>query len=378
MGSVFTAAHNRVIRRNPFSQGLVIAAVASGNRMLPLVGPEFIPQGGVTSDGLTPNGQGVRAAAATNNVLGMKMDVSSITLPTGLCTVTLGYYKTDTTNRVSAAFGIATTISNQSSRLGAHLPYSDGTVYFDYGGATGNNRVTKTGLGAGNFNGVWSFVSGAAGLAIWQNGVRHTLGAVAVTRDNALVDSFWLFNANVGNAVPSTSAGQDNAVIPFFYLHNRELTASEIQQLHRSPTSPVEEFRGRRTVIILNSGTGAATQTIGASTGTITLSGVTGAIAPSGSAPIGASTGTITLSGVTGAIAPSGSAPIGASTGTITLSGVTGAIAPSGSAPIGAATGTITLTGVAGAISIPAGTDPNALTMTIRELSNTLTIRERR
>lgn len=400
MGSVLTAAHNRVIRRQPLSQGLIWAAVASGNRMLPLLGPEFIPQGSVTSDGLTPIGQGVRSAAGTNNVLGMKATVPPNFLPTAYATIVIGYYKTDTTNRVSAAFGTAgSTTPANSNRMGCHLPYSDGTVYFDWGGSTGANRVTKAGLGTGNFNGVWSFTSGSA-LRIWKDGQLLSTGSGAATRIDADLDSVWLFNGNSGGTLPSAVTGQDNAVIPFFYLYNRELTATELQQLARSPYSPVEEFRGRRTVIILNSGTGAATQTIGAATGTITLSGVTGAIAPSGSAPIGASTGTITLSGVTGAIAPAGGPTIGAATGTITLtgvngaitsgattigsatgvvtlSGVAGAISPAGGPTIGAATGTITLTGVAGAISFPATSDPNGINFTFRETGHTTTFRER-
>jgi|GEM_PF-3576170 len=97
---------------------------------------------------------------------------------------------------------------------------------------------------------------------------------------------------------------------------------------------------------------GVSTQNIGAATGTITLTGIPGAISAAGSVAIGAATGTITLSGVAGAISSAGSLSIGAATGTIALTGVSGAISGSGAVSIGAATGTITLTGIAGAITL--------------------------
>ena len=97
---------------------------------------------------------------------------------------------------------------------------------------------------------------------------------------------------------------------------------------------------------------GGAAQNIGAATGTITLTGIPGAITAAGSVAIGAATGTITLSGVAGAISPSGSSPIGASVGTITLTGVAGAISSAGSLTIGGVVGTITLSGIAGAITL--------------------------
>lgn len=97
---------------------------------------------------------------------------------------------------------------------------------------------------------------------------------------------------------------------------------------------------------------GGATQNIGAATGTITLTGIPGAISAAGAVSIGAATGTITVAGVAGAISSAGSLSIGAATGTITLTGVSGAISGSGAVSIGAATGTTTLTGIAGAITL--------------------------
>lgn len=135
--------------------------------------------------------------------------------------------------------------------------------------------------------------------------------------------------------------------------------ANDHKELVRDPWQ-VFTWRSSPSVYVFGSGVGGGppAQDIGASTGTITLTGVAGAISPSGGPTIGAATGTITLTGVAGAIT-SGAPTIGAATGTITLTGVAGAISASGSAPVGAATGTITLSGVPGAISglVPAPVD---------------------
>lgn len=154
----------------------------------------------------------------------------------------------------------------------------------------------------------------------------------------------------------------------------RALRSDEIAALYNDPFQHLER---PYTTIILNGGvSGTPAQNIGASTGTITLTGVAGAITPSGGPTIGGATGTITLTGVPGAITPGG-ANIGGATGTVTLTGVAGAISASGAASIGAGTGTITLTGVPGAISFPATADSNALKLTYRERGHTLTYRER-
>lgn len=376
MPSVITAAHRGLAKSDPLANGLVIAAVASGSQFVSIVGPTFVPGSftGMTSV-LGPNGVGAGSnAAAVNTLQGYKM-VAPNALPTSAATITLGYYKTDTTKRASAAFGYEPIISANTSRIGAHLPYSDGTVYFDFGGATGSNRLTKSGLTS--YNGIWSFTAGPAGMSMWLNGVKLAESTTAVTRDNSFFAGFWLLNGNVGAAMPSSLTGCDNAVIPFFYIHDRQLLPAEIERLHGSPTAPLDTYPSRRTVVILNGGVGGTpAQDIGASTGTITLSGVAGAITPAGGPTIGAATGTITLTGVNGAIT-SGATTIGSATGVVTLSGVAGAISPAGGPTIGAATGTITLTGVAGAISFPATSDPNGINFTFRETGHTTTFRER-
>ena len=49
----------------------------------------------------------------------------------------------DTTNRASSAFGIIHSSAVES--VGSHCPYSDGTVYWDFGGNGGSNRLTWSG-----------------------------------------------------------------------------------------------------------------------------------------------------------------------------------------------------------------------------------------
>jgi hypothetical protein len=95
----------------------------------------------------------------------------------------LSYRKTDTTFRNTSGWGIVDggTLAN---RCHAHMPFTDGTVYFDYGGATsGATRVSVAGLTFGND--VWAFTVGARGMEIWQNGVRKASNTATPTRTNS-------------------------------------------------------------------------------------------------------------------------------------------------------------------------------------------------
>ena len=154
--------------------------------------------------------------------------------PTGPACATLLYRKRDNTNREAVAFG--TSLGNDATRFLAHLPYSDGVVYFDYGGiSVGSTRLSVAGLTFGND--VWSFNNSPTGLQIWQNGIlRASNNNAARTRTNTA-------GLNIGGV--GINAYTDAANTAVFLVHNRALTAAEIISLSRNPwqifksTSPV-------------------------------------------------------------------------------------------------------------------------------------------
>ena len=118
----------------------------------------------------------------------------------------------------------------------AHVPWSDGGVYFDVGGASapGVNRVSApiNRLGAYNYNQWhhWAFVHDAAGTAtIYQDGrVFLTAGQTAPIGP---IDT-----VAIGNRIP----GSDEAVtglIDEFYVFNHALSQAEVQALVPEPAA---------------------------------------------------------------------------------------------------------------------------------------------
>lgn len=101
-------------------------------------------------------------------------------LPTRQGTLLLIMKKNDTTNRGAGHIGIQ---GNPASarRFGVHVPFSDGTVYWDFGGQTSPNRLSKASLTVSGVN-AWAFVAGTRGMAIYQNGQLVASSSTAVTR----------------------------------------------------------------------------------------------------------------------------------------------------------------------------------------------------
>ena len=107
--------------------------------------------------------------------------------PSDAVTVLCHYEKTDATNRASTAFGLSS--ASDSNRLLTHLPYTNGNVYWDFGGVvTGTSRLIVSGLSFGDD--LWGFTAGARGMEIWQNGDKvasHGNSAVRLTNGYPLV-----------------------------------------------------------------------------------------------------------------------------------------------------------------------------------------------
>lgn len=135
-----------------------------GQRMVPGLPQLRAPSGSVYAVG--PSGHALQHVAVSDSTTLTAADPFN-TLDFGV-TVFLHYEKTDATLRDSSAFGSFdnTALSN---RFGATLPYGDGNVYIDYGGAIdGATRLSVGGLSFGND--LWCFAIGNRGMELWQNG----------------------------------------------------------------------------------------------------------------------------------------------------------------------------------------------------------------
>lgn len=108
-----------------------------------------------------------RTVAGTNRVQ-LASDSRNIVPTSGGFTVALHYRKIGAA-AATAGFGLDATAA-AALRAGTHLPFSDGTLYWDFGGNTaGTSRLTAASLTYGDD--FWVFNSGPRGMEIWQNGI---------------------------------------------------------------------------------------------------------------------------------------------------------------------------------------------------------------
>lgn len=144
-------------------------------------------------------------------------------MPSSAITIVLGYSKRDATLRANGAVGSTNTSS--SNRVNVHLPFTDGTVYWDFGNATGGSgRLSAAGLSFGND--IWVFNAGSRGMEIWQNGNLRASQTGHAT-----------FTPGSGNFSLGGSAGQssDWADYSLCYLYSTQLSQAQIQQISFNP-----------------------------------------------------------------------------------------------------------------------------------------------
>ncbi len=147
-------------------------------------------------------------------------------LPTQEITIVLAYQKTDATLRNAVAFGNATATTGQF--CAAYVPFTDGKVYFDFGGETaGTTRVNTAGSPTVGDD-IWTFTTGPRGMEIWQNAVLQASNGVNPTRANGAV------NFQLGRHKNGTITS-DLAKWKFFYIYHRQLGGREIMELVMQP-----------------------------------------------------------------------------------------------------------------------------------------------
>lgn len=140
-------------------------------------------------------------------------------IPTGNCSVVFCKRKTDTTNRSTYSFGCAT--QTGTSVFGAYVPFSDGVVYWDYGGTSaGSTRLNVSSLTFGDD--VWVFTVGARGMEIWQNGIKRASNTANPTRTTITTTQLEIGKGDI-------------AVISCLHIYDRQLSPSDITILSNDP-----------------------------------------------------------------------------------------------------------------------------------------------
>lgn len=161
-----------------------------------------------------------------DQVFGLEND--TIVIPLQNCTIVVGYYKHLAAARNSSAFGVAS--GTLSARSGVSLPFGDGTVYWDFGGATaGTTRLSVAGLTV--TNNLWVFSTGPRGMEIWQDGVLRASNSANPTRTAGNVN----FCLGINGQTEGTGGQSDQSDYWLLATYKRQLTKSEIAEVSINP-----------------------------------------------------------------------------------------------------------------------------------------------
>lgn len=119
-------------------------------------------------------------------------------LPTGPATLLIIYAKRDTTNRASGLIGFNAAAT--TGRIGLHAPFSDGNIYWDYGGST--NTVTRLQVSGQTWTAgvpsVWVFTTGPRGMECWRDGKK--VGSNSANPTRVSISNAWCLGTNAGDA----------------------------------------------------------------------------------------------------------------------------------------------------------------------------------
>lgn len=173
--------------------------------------------------GVGKQGQIARMVAGSNRIQ-LASDSRNLISTSGGHTIALHYRKIGAA-AATAGFGLDAS-SSALIRAGTHFPFSDGTLYWDFGGnSAGSSRLTAAGLTFGDD--FWVFTAGVRGMEIWQNGIRRAQQGSAVA---------WFGSSNpylLG--MHGTATNSDDAECSMFAVIGREWSPGEIEKWFENP-----------------------------------------------------------------------------------------------------------------------------------------------
>ncbi len=182
--------------------------------------------------GKNGNRQRLNSAVATATGLYSWANDTAGVYPTTAVTILYGFNRLSGSLQAASAFSI----HSGSDTLTAYVPYSDGTVYWDWNGSGAGSRITKSGLTFGDD--VFCFTMGPQrGQEIWQNGSLVSTGTYGGARTAQGAVAFSI--AGGGNFGNVADAGDWD----FFYMWDYQVPASVIQELTVRPFSVFQNYK---------------------------------------------------------------------------------------------------------------------------------------
>lgn len=184
--------------------------------------------GAVTGSAWNANNNGpVHSFTAITDLITWETD-TVLNLPTTEITIILRQKKRDATNRGSTVF-TAVAAGVTAARLQFHAPFSDGVVYWDFGGATaGTTRVSVSGLTFGDDT--WAVTVGPRGMEIWQSNaaglmIKRASNSATPTHTNGGLAFCFGGNASTSDLVDKS----------YIYMYRKQLREDMIQQIASQP-----------------------------------------------------------------------------------------------------------------------------------------------
>lgn len=168
----------------------------------------------------------------------------------------------DTAARASALFGYGG--ANQHNRVLAHAPWSDGSIYFDFGTLTeGTHRISVIVTKTTAVETLVFIAGGGKGREIWRNGVRIASNTAATGARPSAQTAFVLGGLDVNHPA-------DNDDIYQFGVTARAWSDDEVRLWHSNPS---QLFKARDSRLYFPVGVAAGVQLEGAATATATATG---------------------------------------------------------------------------------------------------------
>jgi hypothetical protein len=150
-------------------------------------------------------------------------------VPTTAVSILMLYEKADSTNRNCLAGSVDYGLGSNTNSCNHHVPFSDGVVYFDWGGNT--NGVTRVQVGGLTFSADrWVFTVGSRGMEIWQNGIKQASNGATPTRNKDATMPFKL-----GASIAGSGTLCDIAHWNVYAMWDRQLTTTEIVMVSADP-----------------------------------------------------------------------------------------------------------------------------------------------
>ena len=138
----------------------------------------------------------------------------------------------------SFPFGCRDNLGTLTGRLGGFIPFTDGIIYWDFGGDTAPKRLTWSGYTLGSDVERWAFRAGKLGMAIYFNGTKVASSSTAVTRIRNTSGGQGNFGLGLGD---QTSVG-DNQTFFFAAVLDTEWTDGQISTWASDPYGPLRMF----------------------------------------------------------------------------------------------------------------------------------------